>query len=229
MYKEIYNQKGSMTIEATLVVPIVMIVVFMLFYLCLIQIQQAVMYMQAVNMSKKICNNIIFPGYEQFYDLSSDFDAGEKDVLLDYNFSPSKDFITDVFSTHDPYRYLIGIHSKNYDDYENELNDIFSGGYFLPGGNVTTDISSESEGLSSLIRVSISYEFNLPKFIEIIGIDSKLVLNSQAVSYIGDHSEFVRNIDLAFDLTNFLLEKYNLKDKIDSYYKKIIEFGKLLL
>ena len=48
-----------------------------------------------------------------------------------------------------------------------------------------------------------------------------LTLKSSVVQNASNPAELVRNIDLAADLIDFLLERFGVKDRVDSFLKKV--------
>ena len=217
----IKSQKGAIVVEAAFVMPIVIIVIFILVYMALIQIQQGVMYMQAQKMAQKICNISTFPGYEKFYEeaYNADYTAGY--VSLPKAYEPSFNILDLIYKKHDPYRYLGGVYLNKYNSYEEEIKKIVQKSVYFNGGIASADIDANFNNLSTAVTVLINYNVNLPKFVRFLGLESSVLVTTKAVAYANDTAEFIRNTDLAFDLFDYFLKKYHLEDKINTFYKKI--------
>ncbi len=217
----IKSQKGAIVVEAAFVLPIVIVVIFILIYMALIQIQQGVMYMQAQRMAQKICNISTFPGYEKFYEEAYNTDYSASYLDLPSAYEPSFNILDLVYKKHDPYRYLGGVYLNKHNIYEEELNKIVRKSIYFNGGEISVDIDTDFSNLSTAVTVLINYNFNLPKFVRILGIDSSILISTRSVAYANDTVDFIRNTDLAFDLFDYFLKKYHLEDKINTFYKKI--------
>ena len=222
------SQKGAIVVEAAYVMPIVIIVVFILVYMALIQIQQGVMYMQAQHMAQKICNISTFPGYEMLYEDAYSLDYSTNYVTLPKAYEPSSNTIDLIYKKHDPYRYLGGVYLNSYNNYEEELEKIVKKSVYFNNGIANVDIDVSFSNLSTAVTVLINYNINLPKFVRLLGLDSNVLITTKAVSYANDTVEFIRNTDIAFDLFDYFLEKYHLEDKINTFYKKIKEVSEKL-
>lgn len=205
-YDKEASQNGAIIVEAAFIFPLIIIVIFILLYMAFFQIQQSIMYTQAQNMAQKIANIVTFPGFEELYENSNE---------------PSSTLLNTVYSKHDPYRYLIGINGKKYDSYERELREITENSSFLNGGTPKAYIDINFKNLSYVVTVKLTYDFNMPRFVKILGLNPNICINAEAVTYLNDSVDFIRNSDLAFDLIDYLLQKYNLKDDIDTFYNKI--------
>ncbi len=221
--KSIKSDEGAIIAEASFVMPVIIIVIFILIYLALIQIQQAIMQMYAYEVAQNICNISTFPGYEYFYQEAWD---EEKRLELTELYEPSPHVIDMIYSVHNPYRYLGGIYLNKHNNYKEQLKDIVQNSLYFNGGEIITDIDVAFENLSSSIKVRVGYSFKLPRFISLIGINPNIMIKGEAIIYANDTAEFIRNTDLAFDLFEHFLKKYNLDKKINTFYKKIKEFSK---
>ena len=204
-FKCLSNSEGAIVVESTLIMILVLVVIFSLLYLGIFQVQYSMMYFLCQTIAQEISDCIAFPEY---------------DSLDAYN-EISKEKLKSIYSIINPYRYLGGIdggkyQGKNRDIVNNaELLSVFKAGVF------SANIELIYENLSYGAAVTLDYYYNLPKFVEMIGLDSKMLVQTKAVAFSNDSAEFVRNIDLTVDLANELLEKYNLKDKFEVFYEKI--------
>lgn len=224
----INSQKGAIAAEAAFVLPIVIIVIFILIYMALIQIQQGVMYMYAQGMAQKICNISAFPGYEKLYQ-----EVYDEDYIVGYigfpdTYKPSTQIADEIYKQHDPYRYLGGVYLSKHNSYKDELKNVVEKSMYFNGGIVSADIDTAFKNLSTAVIVNVNYSFQLPKFISIVGLNPDIMIKAKAVSYANDTAEFIRNTDLAFDLFDYFLKKYHLEEKINTFYKKIKDISEKL-
>jgi len=222
--KPFNSEKGAIVAEASFIMPLVIVVIFVLIYLALIQIQQSIMQIYAQEMAHKICNISTFTGYEMFYQEA--YREENKKLGLPKEYEPSFQVIEEVYSKHNPYRYLGGIYLNEHNNYKYELSETVEKSMYFNGGIVDTDIDVAFENLSTVIKVSVAYNFKLPRFIGIVGINPNILIKSEAIIYANDTVEFIRNTDLAFDLFDYFLKKYHLDKKINTFYKKIKGFSK---
>lgn len=218
------SEKGAIVVETSFIMPIVIVVIFVLIFLALIQIQQAIMQVYAQEMAHKICSISIFTGYEMFYEEA--YNKEDKILGLPEDYSPSLNTLEEVYSKHNPYRYLGGIYLDKHNNYKDELKETIEKSMYFNKGAVDTDIDVVFQNLSTAIKVNVTYNFQLPKFISIVGLNPNYSIKSEAIVYANDNAEFIRNTDLAFDLFNHFLKKYHLDEKINMFYKKIKEFSK---
>jgi hypothetical protein len=218
------SEKGAIVAEASFIMPLVIVVIFVLIYLALIQIQQAIMQVYAQETAHKICNISTFAGYEMFYEEA--YQKENKVLGLPEDYNPSFNTLEEVFSTHNPYRYLGGIYLDKHNNYKDELEKIIEKSMYFNKGIVETDIDVVFQNLSTAIKVKATYNFKLPKFFNMVGLNSNFSIKSEVIVYANDNAEFIRNTDLVFDLFNHFLKKYHLDDKINTFYKKIKEFSK---
>lgn len=222
--KPFNSEKGAIAAEASFIMPVVIVVIFVLIYLALIQIQQAIMQIYAQEMARKICNISTFTGYEGLYQEA--YNEENKKLGFPKAYEPSFQTLEEIYSNHNPYRYLGGIYLNEYNNYKDELKEIIEKSMYFNGGIVDTDIDVAFENLSTAIKVSAAYNFKLPRFIGIVGLNPNISIKSEAIIYANDTAEFIRNTDLAFDLFDYFLKEYHLDKKINTFYKKIKEFSK---
>lgn len=225
--KPFNSEKGAIVAEASFIMPIVIVVIFILYYLALMQIQQAIMYMHAHEMAQKISKISTFAGYEKFYQEA--YKGKDEELGLPETYWPSSQTIKEAQKVHDPYRYLGGIYLNKHNNYKGQLKEIIEKSMLFNSGVVDTDLTdirTVFENLSTAVKVRVGYRFKLPKFVKLIGISPDILIKSEAIVYANDTAEFIRNTDLAFDFFDHFLKKYHLDKKINTFYKKIKEFSK---
>ena len=91
---------------------------------------------------------------------------------------------------------------------------------------LTVDSDIEITGIiTPTVKTNIKYGIRLPdglaKALKHIGAPANLELQESSYAFSSNATEFVRDIDLGADLIDFLLEKFNLKERVDVYVNKL--------
>ena len=77
--------------------------------------------------------------------------------------------------------------------------------------------------------MTASYGVESPKFLEIIGVPLNLKMTTYVTQSAANPTELVRDIDLAGDLINFLLERFGVKGRVDDFLKKVEDIKNKIL
>lgn len=205
----IKNVNGAIVVEAVFIIPIVVIVIYVLIYMGLMQVQKQIIYNETQKISQKLVKNISFPGYEHVALLSED-DVNE----CDYN---------KVFSIHNPYRYLFN-NNKIFYSYIDLLKTNINNTKIIKIKLDEPNIKIINRGLAKQLNISTNYVYKIPCFVRLLGINNEVESSVSVRSCAIDSSEFIRNVDITFDLIDFLLQELGLKDKIELFYNKINTF-----
>ena len=92
---------------------------------------------------------------------------------------------------------------------------------FLTGVETTVDVSISNYVIGKSLTVKASYGLRSPKLLDYVGVPMDLTLKSNVTQSASNPTELVRNIDLATDLIDFLLKRFGVKDRVDSFLKKV--------
>ena len=65
----------------------------------------------------------------------------------------------------------------------------------------------------------------MPKFVGYIGLKEQITIRAKSMAYVTKPSEFIRNVDIALDLSSFLLGKLGLKDGLNTFLAKLNDLG----
>lgn len=205
----IKNNKGAIVVEAVFVIPIVIIVIYVLIYMGLMQVQKQIIYNETQKISQKLIKNISFPGYEYLALLS------EEDLKnCDYN---------RIFSVHNPYRYLFN-NTKVCSSYIDLLKTNINNSKIIKIILDEPHINIINRGLTKQLNISVDYCYDISFMSKLLGINNVVKSNVVIRSCAIDSPEFIRNVDISFDLIDFLLQQLGLKDKIELFYDKINTF-----
>ena len=78
----------------------------------------------------------------------------------------------------------------------------------------------DNQILSKSIYVQIRYKIPTPGILQYLGVKDSLTLYAGAYQPVMNSTDFVRNVDLACDLGNFLLKKLGLDGKANEFIQK---------
>lgn len=210
------DQQGAIVVEAALYFPITIAVVMAVIYLGLFKMQESYFFFQVERAASQLAKEIAYPGYEEFQD---------KEPLSDssIDFSWEEPSGEQVEAYYDAYNgtlskiYRIGLKDntaqrlKQYQDALCKYSTLFS------MGTAKAYIRVDSHFISSSVFAELRYEIPTPGILRYIGVKDTLTLYSAAYQPVMNTTDFVRNVDLAWDLTNFLLDKFGMKDKADKF------------
>ncbi len=195
-YKIKNNNKirGSATIEYVIVFPVVLLVIFALFYLGFVLHQRTVLDSAVSRGTVYAARLLSDPQYTSITDSAGgngdalDFSSGE------YNFNISFDI--------QPYRYILNYSGKNYrEKVENKVRSIIAANSIWGlSSNVAVDYHYQNFVLYQQITITAEQTYPLPKILALVGVDPELKLKAQSVQAVTDPDEFIRNVDLAIDV-----------------------------
>lgn len=203
-------------IEASLIFPIVFLVVGFLIYLGSYTLQRISMYNHAQKIAVITSRELSFPGYEVL--------GAEKSSNADFNWTegtkPSKANIESIMNQRRPYRYLISEKPRS-EEMQKALTDMVNRVSYISKSDVSCKVSSKKKIMNTYIVVEVTKPVKMPVVMELLGIKDVLDINVKATAIVTDTSEFIRNVDTAYDLTNEIFERFGFNDKIESCMSKI--------
>jgi Flp pilus assembly protein TadG len=91
-------------------------------------------------------------------------------------------------------------------------------------GELTVDVNIVNNLLFREIIVTATREFPMPVNLSFIGFPETISVSATSTAVVQNGDEFIRNIDIASDFVEFIIEKYNLHnitDAISSFGSKI--------
>lgn len=206
--------KGAAAIvEYTIILPLCLVVVMTLLFLGYFMNEGAVLE-AAAHRSVLLAEKLYFDGkFKTVTEL--DYESYEEDYVgYKKQGTPMKDM--DI----KPYRFLFG--KGDYETYTKERvkekalscvrnNQLFPMGDGFHGLEVeTVDISG---GFIKKATVVIKEEFHLPKFVTLIGLEQDHCMYASAMTSLSSQPEFMRNIDLAFEIVEDV--------KLDGYLDRL--------
>lgn len=212
------SQDGVILVEASLYFPLVIFTVFAMIYFGMVRYQESILTFQVQKLAILGGREVACPGYEVFLE---DGPAAQSAV----DFSRERDFgscMENYYSRHSEHLYQEWKFDYEEERYrlETELSEILSSRSFLTGLVTTAQVEIHNYVITRKITVKASYGLKSPKFLEFIGVPADLTLKTYVTQSAANPTELVRNIDLAVDLIDFLLERFGVKDQVDSFLKK---------
>jgi len=93
-------------------------------------------------------------------------------------------------------------------------------------GEITVSVSSVNNILFREIIATATREFPMPVNLSFIGFPETVSVSATSTAVVINGDEFVRNVDIASDFVEFIIEKYNLHnitDAISSFGSKVSE------
>jgi len=214
------NQRGSALVyEATIIFPFIFLVMASLIFVGLYTLQRACLYSQAEKIAVYASKVQAIPGYEFLYTP----DAKSIDSPTSAGSLSGK--VSAMQKIHDPYRYW----NFKYSDgptMEKYLEDFITKNSFVNIYNTNCSVTTAGiPMISQRINVSITATMKLPQFIRMFGQNEAWDFEVTSTAMIMDTAEFIRNTNMAFDLSDFLLEKFHVSKSIDKYMQRVKDIG----
>lgn len=235
--KERASEKGAVMVEAAIYVPLVLCTVMALIYLALFNMQEYMMMYQAQRVAAVAAREEAYTGYDSFgmgAHNQIDFDWGSGNY-------PSEAELIAYYEAHNStlpamYReigsllHLAGVPGPDTSKYIGRFGNAAIDASLLALGTISQpEIDIEYSILGTQVTVVINHSIPMPGVIRYLGLPDGLTMYEAAYTYSINPSEFVRNVDLAVDLTSYIFEKLGLSDKYNGFLAKTSEvLGKIL-
>lgn len=231
------SEKGAVMVEAAIYMPLVLCTVMALIYLALFNMQEYMMMYQAQRVAAVVAREEVYIGYDKFGM------GANNEIDFDWGFGnfPSEGEITAYYKAHNQtlpqmYReigsllHLLGVPGADSGKYMGRFGNAAVDASLLALGTVSQpDIDIAYGLLGTQVTVTIKHSLPTPGVIRYLGLQDGLTLYESAYTYSGNPSEFVRNVDLAADLTAHIFEKLGLSSQYNGFMSKTSEvLGKIL-
>ena len=200
------KEKGMFTVEAVFVIPIMLLSIFAIIYLSVVHYQNIVAVAEATRSANRVASYWSYIGTDE-----------KPPALIDG--TEAKSIITQIsYTDRSPYRFIIetgsaidgsfGGLSKRRDNGQQYASDRVAGLKFdaYSTGAVNAKLKTEVGFLSSYVVVSVNkgYRNPLGSLLEVLRVGDSTSYESKAKSLITSPSEFIRNVDMIFQVGNFL-------------------------
>lgn len=233
MNKAEKQNRGAVMVEASIYFPLVVCTVVAMLYLGLFQMEESALGYVAERIALEVSREEAYPGYMEF-----NMNEGR---AVDFSWGgtmPPRDTVTSYYKAHHEnigslYREFSGLasifggsgaaESAYRTKYANTADTV----KMIALGTVSQpEIQIKKGFFSSTVTVSLTHQFPVPGVIRYLGIDeTQYKLKTTAIKSIVNSGEFVRNVDLAVDSTEYLLKKLGLGDDV----KKLVEKAKKVI
>jgi len=213
------DESGVIMVEAAIYFPIVIFTVFAMIYLGMIKYQESILTYQVQRLAVIGSREVAYAGYEAFTGDGS-LESTAVDFKGDSDFQSNVETYYDAKAKHLYHEWQFQYGGEE-GRLEGKLNDMLEQKSFLTGINTTADVKIRNYVIGKQITVKASYGLKSPKLLEYIGVPMDMTLHTTIVQSASNPVELVRNVDLAFDLIDFLLERFHVKDRVDSFLKKV--------
>lgn len=229
---KIKDEKGVAMVEATIYMPIVLCVVMSLIYLALFNMQEYMMLYEAQRVAAVAAREDAYIGYDTFgmgsdneiefkngADLTS---AGKVNAYMEaHNESMSALYrgAGKLVSA------ITGDHASA--QAQNVAGTVSASSLVATTGMSTPEIEVKTGFLGTNVTVTIKHNIPMPGVLAYLGYDGSTTLKAAAYTFSINPSEFVRNVDLAEDLTKAIFDKLGLDygsftSKTQSVLQKIL-------
>lgn len=211
----ITEQDGAILVEASLYFPITILMVMLVIYYGLFKMQESYFFFQVERAASELSREAAYPGYSSFTEKEDNL---LKSSAVDRNWENGPD-ASQVQSYYQAYNgSLSKIYRWGLDDkiktriqaYQKALvkySEVFS------MGKTEAYVSMEQGFLTKSVKAEIRYVIPMPGILKLLTDRRQVMLYAAAYQPVINNTDFVRNVDVAWDLTNFLLKKLGVDTK----------------
>ena len=230
-------EKGAVMVEAAIYVPLVLCTVMALIYLALFNMQEYMMMYQAQRVAAVVAREEACIGYEVFgmgADNEIDFDWGPGNYPsgdeIDRYYAAHHETVGKMYREAGSFLHAVGVPGADPGRYMGRFGNAAIDASLLALGTVSRpDIDIDYGLLGTGITVEITHSVPTPGVIRYLGLPDGLTLYERAYTYAVNPSSFVRNVDLAFDLTAYIFDKLGMSKDYENFKSKSAEvLGKIL-
>jgi len=214
--KNLKDETGVILVEASIYFPIVIFTVFAMIYFGMVKYQESILTFQVQKLSIMGGREAAYPGYSDLANDGSlessavDFKTGTSFSIEDY-YKAGSDYLYDEWKFN---------YSAKEGKLETELENMLRQRSFLTGVESDAVVKIENYVVGKRLTVEARYGLKSPRFLKYVGVPLSLTLKTVVVQSASNPVDLVRNVDLAADLIDFLLKKFNLDGRVDSFLKK---------
>ncbi len=210
-------------VEAALYFPITIAVVMAIIYLGLFKMQESYFFFQVERAATQLAKEAAYPGYEYFGDKEP-----LSDMKVDFSWEDPSD--EQVKAYYDSYNgsltkiYRLGAGADTQKRLKKYQESLCRYSTLLSVGTAKASLKIDNRFMCQSVLAELSYELPTPGILRYLGVKDKLTLYAAAYQPVLNTTDFVRNVDLAWDLANFLLDKFGIKtDKFVESFNKVKE------
>lgn len=221
------GETGSVqVVEMTLIFPLVIMFMGFLIYAACYVLQGVIMFNEAQRIAIAASREAAIPGYRKLYNSTGGV-TSKADFAWNMGETIDKAAVDQVMNDRRPYRYFLGdafLRSDDKSALEANLESLIASGSFLAASSVDCQIYPHNHFVSQTIEVVVTKEIATPRLLQYLGLTSALDINVKATAIVSDPAEFVRNTDMIFDLTDFLLDNIKIGSSGETLAQRIQKF-----
>lgn len=212
---------ASSVIEMTLIFPLVLFIMGFLIYLGSYVMQSVTIYNDAQRIAVAASREAGIPGYENLYQGAGV--TSKADFNWPDNSAPAINVINALMSEHDPYRYWGDdfLDSSEKSTLETNLERLVADNSFLASSNVDCTITTSNNILSQQVKVRVIKYISAPQLFQALGLADSISIDVTATAVVGDPAEFIRNTDMVFDLTEYMMDNLKIGSSGQTINEKI--------
>jgi Flp pilus assembly pilin Flp len=212
---------ASSVIEMTLIFPLVLFVMGFLIYMGSYVMQSVTIYNDAQRIAVAASREAGIPGYENLYQGAGV--TSKADFNWPDNSAPAISVINALMSEHDPYRYWGSgfLDSSEISTLETNLERLVADNSFLASSNVDCTITTSNNILSQQVQVRVVKYISAPQLFQALGLADNISIDVTATAVVGDPAEFIRNTDMVFDLTEYMMDNLKIGSSGQTINQKI--------
>lgn len=221
------EESGVILVEAAIYFPIVIFTIFAMIYLGMVKYQESILTFQVQKIAVMGGREAAYQGYEVF-DTNGSVQSSAVDFKKGTQYGSQMKEYYDRHSEHlyNEWKFDYGEEAGSL---EQELSEALGQSSFLTGITSSAKVHINNYVIGKSITVEASYGLESPKFLAYVGVPLDLTLKSTVTQNASNPAELVRNIDLAMDLIDFLLERFGVKDRVDVFLKKVEDIKNKIL
>ncbi len=211
--KKLKEQNGALIVEATIVYPIVMVILCGFIIMGLYIMQGILYYSSAQKVADFSAKMLIYPGYDTMGSVRED-KLGFVSVHEDYNSTGLET---------KPYRYWDNRFAKKSEMLQ-ALEKNVRNSALLKTTTPECKIEYKRSVFDTHVKVTLRYQYQFPGFLRLIGLSKAAEREITAVSDACDPPEFIRNTDFAADLVMDISDKLGITGKVQEIMNKVSDF-----
>ncbi|MBQ8604763.1 MAG: pilus assembly protein [Oscillospiraceae bacterium] len=201
------NEYGAVEVEATLILPMIIMIVILALYISLFICQRAILQAN-LETAAMYYRNSLTDSFVYVTDTMSIYDEGDTENRKGSKYTASRPL--------NPYRGMFGNAKQvaNFEDFFwSEANNL------VDRDNMEITCIYKNYVIYEQIDVSATQKFEIPIDLSYIGIGDSMEITASARVIAADHDGFINNVDYVIDI----LEKTGVTQKIENIASKVGE------
>ncbi len=223
------NENGAIMAEAAIYMPIVLCTVMALLYLALFNMQEYMMMYQVQRTAAAASREEAYYGYDRL-------GMGEENEIdFPEDGLPSSSEVNSYYEAYhgnlsalyqEASEALTAIHvlDSGGQAYESQFADAARRASLIALGTVSSPQVEIDRGFfGTEITVTMTHAIPLPGVLAYLGYDEGTTIRTAAYSFSVNPGAFVRNVDLAADLVNYIMDKLGYSEGYDEFLSNLDE------